>query len=207
MRISDWSSDVCASDLERGLPANLEHVENLGPQDGDGRAGQRIDLAGRKIEPASFETARRGGVHQPGIAVIGQRDLRREFAELDLVRIGEEEVERYISGRGRAYIDGLLFVAEATADLDRKPGGQFIFGLTEYGDGAGADVGIALFGQGAVPVAKVEQRIEVLDMIVEIIKSENPVQRSRRRRFELKTLRQGLHPVVQRAREQARTRK
>src|SRR3546814_4270990 len=83
-------------------------------------------------------------------------------------------------------IDGLLFVAEATADLDRKPGGQFIFGLTEYGDGAGADVGIALFGQGAVQVAKVEQRIEVLDMIVEIIKSENPVQRSRRRRFELK---------------------
>src|SRR3546814_12841043 len=95
-------------------------------------------------------------------------------------------------------IDGLLFVAEATADLDRKPGGQFIFGLTEYGDGAGADVGIALFGQGAVQVAKVEQRIEVLDMIVEIIKSENPVQRSRRRRFELNLLRQGLHPVVKR---------
>src|SRR3546814_1525532 len=75
-----------------------------------------------------------------------------------------------------------------------------------YGDGAGADVGIALFGQGAVQVAKVEQRIEVLDMIVEIIKSENPVQRSRRRRFELKLLRQGLHPVVKRAVEQARTR-
>src|SRR3546814_12317781 len=93
-------------------------------------------------------------------------------------------------------MDGLRFVAGATADPDLKPGGQFRFCLTEYGDGAGADVGIALFGQGAVQVAKVEQRIEVLDMIVEIIKSENPVQRSRRRRFELKLLRQGLHPVV-----------
>src|SRR3546814_19847720 len=62
MRISDWSSDVCSSDLLVPLPLAL------GAEPGDGRAGRMdADLAG--IEHADAQDvaiARRPGADDPG---------------------------------------------------------------------------------------------------------------------------------------------
>src|SRR3546814_4880736 len=61
MRISDWSSDVCSSDLER-----LAHM------------GVRIDEAGRDDQPGRVDRARRGPGRlgaDVGDAVAADRDV------------------------------------------------------------------------------------------------------------------------------------
>src|SRR3546814_3220146 len=50
MRISDWSSDVCSSDLDRqhGLEDGLHGQRDAGPE-GDGRRATRLEAAPRIV--------------------------------------------------------------------------------------------------------------------------------------------------------------
>src|SRR3546814_20640826 len=53
MRISDWSSDVCSSDLERGGDGRPGRGQGApGRSRGDGRAGQQPGDAGRRPRAA-----------------------------------------------------------------------------------------------------------------------------------------------------------
>src|SRR3546814_18739809 len=60
MRISDWSSDVCSSDLEQEAKIHISNVARIDPKtDKPTRVGYRIDDGGRKIRVRS--EARRVG--------------------------------------------------------------------------------------------------------------------------------------------------
>src|SRR3546814_7028076 len=71
MRISDWSSDVCSSDLRRGRPARDRRVHQPRPAPGrhGGGGGDQADL-GRSFRPLRCRAARRPH--------LSQRPRRRE---------------------------------------------------------------------------------------------------------------------------------
>src|SRR3546814_14660917 len=79
MRISDWSSDVCSSDLilQRGLPRHqrigLEQVAGPAVQAAKCRAVD-LDAAGRRLQQAG------GGIEQRRLAAAGRPDAGAEFA-------------------------------------------------------------------------------------------------------------------------------
>src|SRR3546814_3938608 len=77
MRISDWSSDVCSSDLEGALIANAPHIPvHLGSMGdsirtiiearGDARDGRGMKPGDVYVLNAPY----RGGTHLPDITVI-----------------------------------------------------------------------------------------------------------------------------------------
>src|SRR3546814_10497041 len=68
MRISDWSSDVCSSDLERRnlrLACRSLFGDAAAEQGSDGAGGQRAPGKGRK-ERGRFIAGRHGFVRRPG---------------------------------------------------------------------------------------------------------------------------------------------
>src|SRR3546814_5522233 len=78
MRISDWSSDVCSSDLEHALPQDvaLDLVGAAGDAqagDGDERSGPRVGapLAGVGGHPRPEDAA--GGAHRLGEHLVPQQ--------------------------------------------------------------------------------------------------------------------------------------
>src|SRR3546814_7053001 len=91
MRISDWSSDVCSSDLQRQLMPD-EQAEHF---------GQRIDLALEPLSrpglpvkpwPEALVQFRRALALEPGIERIGQYlRLRRSRAGGKRVQLRSEE--------------------------------------------------------------------------------------------------------------------
>src|SRR3546814_19069516 len=117
MRISDWSSDVCASDLQRSLPLSgitvldLSHVYN-GPY-----AALLMALAGAeviKIEPTGGEHLRsRGDAGGAAMAfamlnsnkkslALDLKSARGKQILLDLARQADVLVENFSPESGRA---------------------------------------------------------------------------------------------------------
>src|SRR3546814_20287729 len=100
MRISDWSSDVCSSDLQRGL---RDRTVDPGPR--PCRAGQRreVDMGGQVgaarcgqgvMTPVPPHRLQRGMKDGPGMAVVD--DQRRAAAARDTLG------ERKRGGYGKA---------------------------------------------------------------------------------------------------------
>src|SRR3546814_18258204 len=92
MRISDWSSDVCSSDLER---AHDRGVERTGDRDRELAAGvqvQRRAFSAKQIHPACLgadQAARIVGdmtAKQDGMAAVGHHDVARSEER----RVGKE---------------------------------------------------------------------------------------------------------------------
>src|SRR3546814_11951585 len=114
MRISDWSSDVCSSDLER-------FAADRGRQAAKGEAGERLvaEMPPREVEqqrrgerPVNDEAAiallllRIGAVVMDAVAVEGQRRIaeqqglrRADFA----MRVPARGIEPPFAGRGRRH--------------------------------------------------------------------------------------------------------
>src|SRR3546814_10444885 len=69
MRISDWSSDVCSSDLEhrRVFKRNLQPVRNIGPL----AHRPLLGAAKRAATPATTAAAEQIGKYIPEVAAIG----------------------------------------------------------------------------------------------------------------------------------------
>src|SRR3546814_10703226 len=99
MRISDWSSDVCSSDLFRGI----SQVAGLGPEhplDATEKAGGAWDISDRArrrqcLEPSlSPHRARQGTLHSH----YGALPVGREW----LLRAGRETISDDRSQTGKA---------------------------------------------------------------------------------------------------------
>src|SRR3546814_215945 len=137
MRISDWSSDVCSSDLERLRPQRLEDVvgqEHLtGPMGAIGRMVAAGKLSSMILwgPPGTGKTtiarllADAVGLRFVSISAVfsGVADLKKAFAEArDHARLGKQtllfvdEIHRF----NRAQQDGFLpYVEDGTVVLDR----------------------------------------------------------------------------------------
>src|SRR3546814_8180587 len=74
MRISDWSSDVCSSDLPRIIVQDVDVAMRLEPRlsRGDVRQVEPVDARPRA---RGFDQSR--GFHEPRFIDVDQRDLRR----------------------------------------------------------------------------------------------------------------------------------
>src|SRR3546814_10098621 len=102
MRISDWSSDVCSSDLRAGARGiDLHLVEGALLEAGEGSDAERADrIAGRSRRVvADDEAAPRAGAADPGPAHDGcdraaDRTVDGEPAFLDHGRAREAVVDR-----------------------------------------------------------------------------------------------------------------
>src|SRR3546814_6071079 len=79
MRISDWSSDVCSSDLGIGLGASRPQVEHLQEVGAGHMRGQALDLADAEIDRRLAEVQRLhlrvdiGDVQQRHVAEVLRR--------------------------------------------------------------------------------------------------------------------------------------
>src|SRR3546814_12606886 len=90
MRISDWSSDVCSSDLPRNIERPVEHLPR--------RPARRI-IGGHK-NPALHRHRRLSQIYDyccalderpvGGLGRKARRDLRDEFFELGMIFVGLE---------------------------------------------------------------------------------------------------------------------
>src|SRR3546814_14906640 len=109
MRISDWSSDVCSSDLEPGTPVKLTIV----------RAGEskplQISVTRGTIKVASV----RGRMLEPGYAYI-----RISAFQADTAAAFESTLKRLQAGSGDR-VRGLVL------DLRSNPGGLLTTGSEE----------------------------------------------------------------------------
>src|SRR3546814_14233146 len=85
MRISDWSSDVCSSDLSGGLPvARLLVATSVGPPVHAGEAVGRVDVQHERHDDARAEEPA-----APGAGEEGHEQLAEELAVV-VERLGTE---------------------------------------------------------------------------------------------------------------------
>src|SRR3546814_8162455 len=97
MRISDWSSDVCSSDLERGQP------DRVGRRAGERRAGAQLARPGRDLavadHPAGENAPRQLAVEDVGgeVVVGDVDDAEREQTPVQIGRATwRERVCQYV---------------------------------------------------------------------------------------------------------------
>src|SRR3546814_625396 len=96
MRISDWSSDVCSSDLDREVV--LDHEDRALPSDAGDERGDALDVllrhaGGRLVEQQQLRLQRqRGGDLQRPFTPV------RQFARLDIGKGREADVAEILHG-------------------------------------------------------------------------------------------------------------
>src|SRR3546814_482925 len=92
MRISDWSSDVCSSDLDQSRLVSLIDESNLGSDIMSGSTpGSHIFLRARTSFPGSARQSIVNGGRRPGSLARRYRDLVQPF---DHVAGGEHTADR-----------------------------------------------------------------------------------------------------------------
>src|SRR3546814_14297137 len=106
MRISDWSSDVCSSDLRDGhppWPAEAHDADRVVAQDGDQVAGKACDGELREADHAAVagqhHKRQRDGAEDQRIAadLVGEEiggEARQGEAKSDERRVGKERVSK-----------------------------------------------------------------------------------------------------------------
>src|SRR3546814_19099767 len=125
MRISDWSSDVCSSDLDRrGFPVVRGEVVALSPS--------AASLA--KAQSAGFAIARSEVLEALGVTLVTLRTpeglrAREALAKLrKLAPAGSSDLNHIHSGAGQAAPVG-------TGDTQQPPGGRPLVGFKAGGAG------------------------------------------------------------------------
>src|SRR3546814_1778466 len=125
MRISDWSSDVCSSDLEADGGIG---IRPLGKDEGHGREAQHIVDDGRLAEQSLQCGKRRLGAHLPALALdaVEQRGFLSAHisasADAHLQRERRDAVGRQPDGRlHRIYRKG-IFAADVDIAMRRADG-------------------------------------------------------------------------------------
>src|SRR3546814_10762297 len=110
MRISDWSSDVCSSDLWRA------------PRDQG--AGEEIERPQRRGRPRLLEGDRPGGQGEQLVAALGGREmLRGGRGPMQAIERGEGPVVRAIVGRSEEHtseLQSLMRISYAVFCLKKK---------------------------------------------------------------------------------------
>src|SRR3546814_5251750 len=131
MRISDWSSDVCSSDLRRGAGG----VD--GKVDGEGRAlaGHRIGedvparllddaVDGREPQPGALAGFLGGEEGLENLAEMFGRDARAGIAHLECGIIGDrQDVARHLADRSEEHtseLQSLMRISYAVFCLKTK---------------------------------------------------------------------------------------
>src|SRR3546814_3247761 len=94
MRISDWSSDVCSSDLVSGLPVRWcdSHADQDRPQNLRGAPARRPDVAGTDAGAKSGDRAGHCKAGHPALSAQTTLAMRRIAEELKRFsyRFGDE---------------------------------------------------------------------------------------------------------------------
>src|SRR3546814_14914718 len=91
MRISDWSSDVCSSDLELYLAVSAQGFEqNVAPQPGCGDEAARLLLQHLILEAQLVKT----GLHRPRADCHGSYGLPCGLSRSEERRVGNECVSK-----------------------------------------------------------------------------------------------------------------
>src|SRR3546814_10056705 len=108
MRISDWSSDVCSSDLERDA-ARHGVAHRPGNRQAGGRSGRRIARAAESVGFAS---------DQPPLGQIGQFQIVKKEVQKLLTRQNEPE---FIRSEEHTYeLQTLMRISYAVLRLKKK---------------------------------------------------------------------------------------
>src|SRR3546814_14309417 len=98
MRISDWSSDVCSSDLPR-LLTTIERIDELARQDA------AVDRAPRQIARFRRLVDQRLGIHRPQRGDIGGAELLRQRLTRRLGGIDAETLLAQFGSRDRKSVE------------------------------------------------------------------------------------------------------
>src|SRR3546814_8854645 len=102
MRISDWSSDVCSSDLHTGdIVVDAQPVELVPPRHQDNRKAHPDDatVKGHAALPQLYNVA---GVREEARGVVEQH-IGQSAAQDDAKRRPGDEIVRVTAGHGRAW--------------------------------------------------------------------------------------------------------
>src|SRR3546814_10186940 len=102
MRISDWSSDVCSSDLQNGL-----------------HPGQMLTSMRKRIDVAVYDnfTADREGEWRPGVQVLGLAEGGLDWVlDDDNAALVTPEMEAAAEAAEDAIVSGEVKVHDAAAD-------------------------------------------------------------------------------------------
>src|SRR3546814_17728699 len=116
MRISDWSSDVCSSDLRVGgayIPHGTDRVRRAGRPDQAGIGGQRTRSDRRAAAPRPRAQSRQGRLRQYGVRLLLWSVLLRLRGE------GEYRPCGRVNGRDRDVKNYLLLGLLALAIIPR----------------------------------------------------------------------------------------
>src|SRR3546814_6886758 len=105
MRISDWSSDVCSSDLDHHAHQRRDHLA-LGAQSGEHARGARALPVQRRVEHAEHVEARRIG------------DQRFHPRRVDRLAVGEQHQLR--SEEHTSELQSLMRISYAVFCLKKK---------------------------------------------------------------------------------------
>src|SRR3546814_10073415 len=106
MRISDWSSDVCSSDLTAKLKARAGHPKIVGI--GETGLDYYYDHSDREQQKRSFR-AHIAAARESGLPIV----VHTRDAEADTAEILAEEM-------GKGPYKGVFHCFTASGDLDRK---------------------------------------------------------------------------------------
>src|SRR3546814_2695682 len=114
MRISDWSSDVCSSDLERGAAPGLGLHPDAPAHQFDDALGNRQAQAGAAIQAGGGGVGLAEGLEQPALRLLRDADAGVADLEAQLVLGGGLAGPGHVD-RDRAALGELHRVADQVA--------------------------------------------------------------------------------------------
>src|SRR3546814_19047063 len=127
MRISDWSSDVCSSDLHSCHTADQNHVVDLGNLDAGVLDGDAARLDGTLDQ--FFDQRFQLGAGNLQVQVLGSRSIRRDIRQVDFSLLCRGKLNlgffsRFLQALQRQHVFGQVdpaFLLEFADDVVADP--------------------------------------------------------------------------------------